>query len=198
MIGIYYPGTSWLHRAPPGLKLVMLLLFTTTIVIFRSLPVLAGAALLIFIAYTLARIPMGLALTQLRPLRWIVLLLMAFQWWLLGWERAIEIVGTLVLAVAAAALITLTTTTTAMLATLERMLTPGRFIGVDIEKVALVLTLTIRVVPVIADIVGSVRDARRARGLERNARAFVTPVVIRTVGYSHDLGDALIARGVGD
>ena len=114
MIGIYYPGTSWLHRAPPGLKLVMLLLFTTTIVIFRSLPVLAGAALLIFIAYTLARIPMGLALTQLRPLRWIVLLLMAFQWWLLGWERAIEIVGTLVLAVAAAALITLTTTTTAM------------------------------------------------------------------------------------
>ncbi|MDP4675311.1 MAG: energy-coupling factor transporter transmembrane protein EcfT [Candidatus Nanopelagicales bacterium] len=198
MIGIYYPGTSWLHRAPPGLKLVMLLLFTTTIVIFRSLPVLAGAALLIFIAYTLARIPMGLALTQLRPLRWIVLLLMAFQWWLLGWERAIEIVGTLVLAVAAAALITLTTTTTAMLATLERMLTPARFIGVDIEKVALVLTLTIRVVPVIADIVGSVRDARRARGLERNARAFVTPVVIRTVGYSHDLGDALIARGVGD
>ncbi len=198
MIGIYYPGTSWLHRAPPGLKLVMLLLFTTTIVIFRSLPVLAGAALLILIAYTLARIPMGLALTQLRPLRWIVLLLMAFQWWLLGWERAIEIVGTLVLAVAAAALITLTTTTTAMLATLERMLTPARFIGVDIEKVALVLTLTIRVVPVIADIVGSVRDARRARGLERNARAFVTPVVIRTVGYSHDLGDALIARGVGD
>jgi len=198
MIGIYYPGTSWLHRAPPGLKLVMLLLFTTTIVIFRSLPVLAGAALLIFIAYTLARIPMGLALKQLRPLRWIVLLLMAFQWWLLGWERAIEIVGTLVLAVAAAALITLTTTTTAMLATLERMLTPARFIGVDIEKVALVLTLTIRVVPVIADIVGSVRDARRARGLERNARAFVTPVVIRTVGYSHDLGDALIARGVGD
>jgi len=198
MIGIYYPGTSWLHRAPPGFKLVMLLLFTTTIVIFRSLPVLAGAALLIFIAYTLARIPMGLALTQLRPLRWIVLLLMAFQWWLLGWERAIEIVGTLVLAVAAAALITLTTTTTAMLATLERMLMPARFIGVDIEKVALVLTLTIRVVPVIADIVGSVRDARRARGLERNARAFVTPVVIRTVGYSHDLGDALIARGVGD
>jgi biotin transport system permease protein len=198
MIGIYYPGTSLLHRAPPGLKLVMLLLFTTTIVIFRSLPVLAGAALLIFIAYTLARIPMGLALTQLRPLRWIVLLLMAFQWWLLGWERAFEIVGTLVLAVAAAALITLTTTTTAMLATLERMLTPARFIGVDIEKVALVLTLTIRVVPVIADIVGSVRDARRARGFERSARAFVTPVVIRTVGYSHDLGDALIARGVGD
>ena len=198
MIGIYHPGTSWLHRAPPGLKLVILLLFTTTIVIFRSLPVLAGAALFIFIAYALARIPMGLALKQLRPLRWIVLLLMAFQWWLLGWERAFEIVGTLVLAVAAAALFTLTTTTTAMLATLERMLTPARFIGVDTEKVALVLTLTIRVVPVIADIVGSVRDARRARGLERNARAFVTPVVIRTVGYSHDLGDALIARGVGD
>jgi biotin transport system permease protein len=69
---------------------------------------------------------------------------------------------------------------------------------VDPERVALLLTLTIRVVPVINGLVHDVRDARRARGMERSVRAYVTPVVIRTVGYAERLGDALVARGVDD
>jgi biotin transport system permease protein len=34
--------------------------------------------------------------------------------------------------------------------------------------------------------------------MERSVRAYVTPVVIRTVGYAERLGDALVARGVDD
>lgn len=198
MIGIYHPGTSLIHRAPSGLKLLLLLVFTSVLLIYRSPTAMAVAFGILLVAYAIAQIPVRVALAQLRPLRWIVLILFAFQWWLGGITLAIVVVGTLILAVSAAALVTLTTPLEKMLATLERMLRPGQRLGINSERIALVLALTIRVVPVITQIVTQVRDARRARGLDRSVRALVTPVVIRTVGYSHELGDALIARGLDD
>ncbi len=198
MIGIYSPGHSILHRTPTGAKLLLLLTFTSALLIFRSITTMGIAAVVLLVAYVLARIPLRLAMTQLKPLRWILPILFAFQWWLLGIESATLITSTLLLAVAAAALITLTTPVSAMMATLERMMRPGQRWGLPAERIALVLALTIRVVPVIADIVNQVRDARRARGAERSMRALVTPVVIKTVGHAHELGDALIARGLDD
>ena len=45
---------------------------------------------------------------------------------------------------------------------------------------------------------GATRDAARARGLERNPRAYLTPLVIRVVAHARATGDALHARGIGD
>ncbi|HET7414781.1 MAG TPA: hypothetical protein VFI97_03695, partial [Arthrobacter sp.] len=43
-----------------------------------------------------------------------------------------------------------------------------------------------------------VRDAAKARGLERNPRALLVPVVINAVAYAKQTGDALAARGLGE
>jgi len=155
---------------------------------------------LIFVVllYAIAAYTPVIMLQQIWPMKWIVILLFPFQWWLAGWQSAVIVVGTLVLAVAAAGLVSLTTRTTDLLAVIERAIQPLRYVRVDPERVALLLTLTIRVVPVINGLVHDVRDTRRARGMERSVRAYVTPVVIRTVGYAERLGDALVARGVDD
>nr|WP_284287061.1 energy-coupling factor transporter transmembrane component T [Angustibacter aerolatus] len=58
--------------------------------------------------------------------------------------------------------------------------------------------LTVRAVPVVAGLLDDVRDARRARGLERSPRALLVPLVVRTVRYADRLGEALVARGVDD
>jgi biotin transport system permease protein len=198
MISVYVPGNSLLHRLPAGFKLFCLLAFTTLLLVFRSPTTVALATLAVIVGYALGGFTPRIALAQVWPLRWIVLVLIPFQLWLGGWQAAISIVGTLILAVAAAALVSLTTKTTDLLSTLERILAPVRYLRWDPERIAFVLTLSIRVVPVIYSQFGEVRDARRARGLERSLRAFATPVVIRTIGYSHRLGDALIARGLDD
>lgn len=198
MISIYVPGTSLLHRTPAGVKLAALLVFTTLLLVFRSPITVATGTIVVLFAYALGGFTPRVALAQVWPLRWIVLLLLPFQLWLGGWQAAVSIVGTLILAVALAALVSLTTTTTDLLATLEKILYPVRYLRWDPARIAFVLTLAIRVVPVIYGQFGDVRDARRARGLERSLRAYATPVVIRTIGYSRKLGDALVARGLDD
>jgi biotin transport system permease protein len=100
--------------------------------------------------------------------------------------------------VAAAGLVTLTTTTQELLDTLTRALGPLRRVGVDPERVALLLALAVRAVPVLASLAGDVRQARMARGAERSMRAFAVPFVIRAVRHADRLGEALAARGVDD
>jgi biotin transport system permease protein len=131
-------------------------------------------------------------------MRWIVVLLLPFQWWTAGWRTAVVVVGTLVVAVAAAALVTLTTRVTELLDTLVRLLKPLRLVGVDNERAGLGLALAVRAVPVIASMAHDVSDARRARGLERSVRALAVPLVVRTVRHAERTGDALMARGYDD
>jgi biotin transport system permease protein len=107
-------------------------------------------------------------------------------------------VGGVLVAVAAAGLVTLTTRTEALLDALVAALRPLRRAGVDPERVALVLALAVRSVPVVAGIAGEVQQARAARGAERSLRAFAVPFVIRSLRHADRLGEALEARGVDD
>jgi biotin transport system permease protein len=198
LTGTYQPGTSLLHRAAAGAKLFALLSFSTVLVAFRSpVTVLAGFVLVAGL-YAVAGFGVRTLFAQVWPLRWFVLFLVPFQWWTGGWQFAVAVVGTLVLAVAGAALITLTTRVTELLDVIARLLGPARRIGVDPDRVALLLALTIRAVPVIAATLQQAREARRARGLERSTRALVTPIVVRTIRHADRVGDALAARGVDD
>ena len=56
----------------------------------------------------------------------------------------------------------------------------------------------IRAVPTTLDLARQTRDAARARGLERDPRARLVPLVIRSVAHARATGEALDARGVGD
>jgi biotin transport system permease protein len=196
--GLFVPGTSPLHRCPAGTKLALLAAVTTAVVAVRTPAAVAVAAAVVLGCYGLARFGPATAAAQVWPLRWVVLALVPFQWWTGGGRAAVVVVGTLVVCVAAAALVTVTTRVGEMLDTLERVLRPLRRVGVRPDRVALVLALAIRAVPVLVDTYAQARDARRARGLERSPRALLVPLVVRTVRHADRLGEALVARGVDD
>ena len=198
LTGCYQPGTSLLHRAGAGVKLLGLLVFSTVLVAWRSPVTVLVALFVVFALYAAGGFGARTLAAQVWPLRWIVVFLLPFQWWTASWQLAVAIVGTMVLAVAAAGLVSLTTRVTDLLDVITRLLQPARAIGVDPDRVALLLALTIRAVPVIAATLQEARDARRARGLERSTRALVTPVVVRTIRHADRVGDALAARGVDD
>jgi biotin transport system permease protein len=194
----YQPGTSLLHRSGAGLKLMGLLVFSTVLVAMKSpVTVLVGFVLVAGL-YGLGGFGARTLTAQVWPLRWFVLCLLPFQWWTAGWQVAVTVVGTLVVAVVGAALVSLTTRVTDLLDVIARVLGPARAIGVDPERVALLLALTIRAVPVIAGTLHEAREARRARGLERSTRALLTPIVVRTIRHADRVGEALAARGIDD
>lgn len=198
MIGLYRPGTSVVHRAPAELKLLVLAVAAVTLVVVRTPLAVGVAAVLVVGAGLLADLSPRELGRQVWPLRWVVLVLVPVQWWTSGWRAALVVVGTMLVLVAAAGLVTVTTRTTALLDLFERLLAPLRRFGVEPERVSLLLALTIRAVPVLVGTLADVRDARRARGLERSPRALLVPVVVRTMRHADRLGEALVARGVDD
>jgi biotin transport system permease protein len=85
-----------------------------------------------------------------------------------------------------------------MLDALLPVLRPLRRLGVDPDRIALLLAVTIRCIPMIAGIVTTVTEARKARGLGFSVVALGAPVVIRSLRAADALGEALIARGADD
>ena len=198
-LGLYHPAATPMHRAPAGPKLAVtaVAIVALTLWIDRPWQVLPVAAVVAGL-YAVARIPVRLALVQLRPLLWMLAFIAVFQLVVAGWERTVVVCGSLLLAVALAALVTLTTRVTDMLDAIVTGLGPLRRVGVNPERVGLVLVMTIRCIPLLGELVTQVSDARKARGLGFSVRALVVPVVVGALRSADALGEALSARGVDD
>ncbi|WP_082310395.1 energy-coupling factor transporter transmembrane component T family protein [Nonomuraea sp. SBT364] len=198
LTGAYVPGGSPLHRMPVGVKLLSLAVCCTALVLLPGLWSMGAAAAVTAGLYVVSGVGVAAAWAQIRPVRWFAVALFALQLLVAGLPTAAMLTSRLVLAVALAALVTLTTRTSAMLATLERGLGPLRHLGVDPFRLSLLLSLTIRTVPVMAALATRVREAQRARGVEWSLRAFAVPLVVSALRHADALGEALSARGLDD
>ncbi len=198
MLGLYHPGRSVLHRLPAGVKLSMMGLAGAGSV-FLDRPVQVGAALGVVVTlFAVARIPWRLALVQVRPLVWLVVVIAAFHVVVNGWSRAFVVVGVISMLVLLASLVTLTTRTTAMVDAVVRGCAPLRRLGVDPDRVGLLMALGIRSVPVVVGLAEEVRDAQWSRGLGASPRAFAVPLIVRSLRHADTLTEALVARGADD
>lgn len=197
-LGSYRPGRGLLHRLRPGAKLTGLFVFAIVVVAFRTLPVTtASLVFAVAVAWNAGlrgrdfwRTSRGFAL--------IAVPLFAFQAWQSGWERGLVIVGGLFALILAASAVTASTAAEDTIDTITWALRPLRPLGVRPDRVALAFSLAIRAIPVTLGIARETRQAARARGLDRDLRAYATPLVLRVVAHAHLTGDALRARGIGD
>ncbi len=198
LVGAYLPGTSWLHRARAGVKLAVLAAGLLGLALLHTPWAPAAAAVLLGGLAASAGIGGRALFGQLRPVLVVAVVVATVQFWLAGPGGALTVTGSLLVAVAAAGLVTLTTRTEDLLDAVIGCLRPLRRLGVDPERVALVLALAIRTVPVLAGLAREVHEARMARGATRSMRALAVPLVIRALRHADRLGEALAARGVDD
>ncbi|GAA1818146.1 energy-coupling factor transporter transmembrane protein EcfT [Agromyces neolithicus] len=197
MIGLYVPGRTIVHRTPAIVKLGALAAAVVTITLLREPWQLGIAFCVIVVAFVVAGIPPRDAARQILPILWLLAIAVPVQAFFGGWTAAIMMGGRVAASVALAALFTLTTTVSAVLEACETLLRPfGRW--VDADRIGLLLALTIRCVPLTADIVREVIDARRARGAQGSIVALAVPVIVRSLQSADELGEALMARGFDD
>ena len=195
---VYSPGDSVLHRMPAGAKLVGLAVVAMLSVFIRQPWQVAVLLLAVGVLYAVARIPWRTALAQARPIAWFAAGLAVFQLVVSGWERAVLVVGGLLGLVLLAALVSLTTRTTAIVDAVVVGAGPLRRVGVDPERLGLLVALAVRAVPVVIDLAREVREAQLARGAAASPTAFVVPLVVRSLRHADHLADALVARGLDD
>ncbi|AZA08473.1 energy-coupling factor transporter transmembrane component T family protein [Corynebacterium pseudopelargi] len=197
-LGVYVAGTTPIHRMPAGWKFLALVIFVITTAIWVHTAAWALAVIgVVVLLYAVARIPIGIAWSQIWMTLPVLGMLCAFQWWQYGPDRAIGVTGALLAALMLAALLTLTTPLEAMMDALERSLRPfERWLPVD--QIVLAISLTIRLIPLMFGTVFEVLDARKARGVNFSITAIGTPVLIRAIRRARAIADALIARGAAD
>lgn len=197
-LGAYRPGAGPLHRLRPGAKLIGLFVLATAVVIVHGV-IATAVALVVALALTVVAGLRGRDLWRvIHGFAFIAVPLFAFQWWQRGWEHGFEVVGDLLALILAASALTASTAASDMLDTIAWALQPLRPLRVDPDRVALAFSLVIRSIPSILDIARETRAAAKARGLERDPRALVIPLVLRTVAHAQLTGEALAARGIGE
>lgn len=194
-VSLYLPGRSPVHRLPPAAKLAALPLAAVGLLAVDGfvplLVVLAGVAAL----HALAGVPAATVAGSIRPAV-VVLGAVLLAHGLLGdWAGGAVVVLRLGILLLLAALMTLTTRVSAMVDLLEQACRPLRPFGVRPARMALVVAMTIRFIPLLAGKAERIREAQRARGAERHLVVLVVPLLVAALRMADDLGDALAARG---
>lgn len=199
MFATYQPGNSLLHRLPAGWKilLVCLLIVAVSVMVREPWHVLPALAMTVAL-YAIGRIPPRAAWDQVRPVLPMLIAILALQWIVADLDTALRVTGALLVAVAVAGLVALTTRVSDMLDAVTRAAGPLRHVGASPDRVALVLVLTIRAIPLLARQLRQVTEARKVRGLGMSIRALIVPTVLGALTTADQLGDALAARGVDD
>ncbi|WP_138274886.1 energy-coupling factor transporter transmembrane component T family protein [Rhodoluna limnophila] len=197
MFSLYRPGTSILHRINGGPKIVALAIIVLLISITgRNLVALSVAAIAMVVTYLFAGFGISGFLKDLWQTRWLVLLMVVPQLIFLTLEQTVVNSGRVLISVMFATLLSLTTKTSDMMIAIECVLGPFRRFGVAPEVVALLLSITITTIPVLAGFVNQVRLAQVARGARPRLSRTAVPVLVLALKHADEMADAMAARGV--
>lgn len=197
MVTLYRPGDGLLHRMAAGPKTLLLLALVLAVSLLPSLWwTAAAAAAVCVLAYLVSGLGIAELGRQVVAVRWVVVVTLAGQLIFLGTEAAVANTARVTGAIVLAALLVLTTRVTALLDAIERGMGPLARIRIDPQRVALLLTVTLSTLPVLARLAHDVREAQRARGGRASLRLFAVPFLVVALKHADQLGDALTARGV--
>ena len=204
MVAGYVPGESIVHRTRLGLKALLLLLVAVLCLASPafspqfSVVITTATLILVVIGHVVAGLGWQRLWRAVRLMLIFLILIAAYQWWQFGPLVAWQVIAAIVATVLASNVLTSTTPVDTLLDGLAALVRPLRRFGADPERFSLTVALMLRSIPYVIGAFADVRDAARARGLERNLMARSLPVVISTVAYARATGDALAARGLGD
>jgi energy-coupling factor transport system permease protein len=220
-LGTYRAGTSIAHRLDGRTK--VLALVGVTVAAFGATHVyyFAVITVVLVLACLVAKVDLG-ALARSMGVVLALLLVSSFLTALLipgkvevrvgpiglshdGVQFGIRVFFQFGLLILGAQLITLTTEPLAIATALQRLCKPLRYVGVPIDELAMLITLSLTFLPLIREQVRTVIDAQLARGvdlrhgpLETRLRGVMTlfnPIISANLRRAGELATAMEARG---
>lgn len=202
-LALYVPRSTPMHRTPAGIKLLALAGLAVLVFAVPTLAMAAGIlAAVCLLGVAVARLPAGLLVRQARAVAvWVVAIVAAHALTtdlVTGVETALRLLAL----VLAAAVVTATTRVSEMVAVVERLCRPLRRVGVRPARIGLVVAMTLRFIPLVAERADRIREAQAARGGPvrglRAMTATVVPLLVQVLQFAHTVSEALDARGADD
>lgn len=196
LMGAYRPGFSPIHRAPLWCKWLVILGIALACTLTRTWLVSAGALVLVLVCARLA----GMRAREIGAALWSVKwLLVAMSLYYLFFDKVAlgaDVLLTLLTLIFATKTLLFSTPMPTLIDGFVTACRPLRGLGISPELVGLAIALMLRSIPVIMDRWGILQTAVKARGIKLSAVHLFTPLVMTTVAYAHETGDAIVARGL--
>lgn len=196
MTGLYVDRVSVLHRTPTSVKFMLLFFILACVFLVENLYALGAILLSSVLLYPVASIRVTFAWTAVRPVFPFIVLTVAAQIAFSSLQRGAVFGVRILVAVLLASLLTYTTRSSDMLEFFGKVLGPLRHIGVSPWRAGLVLSLTVRAVPMLASSITTAREAFLARGQNVAGYEIVVPVIVGLIQSAEAIGDAISARGL--
>jgi biotin transport system permease protein len=202
-LALYVPRVSPVHRLPAGWKLLGLAGLSVLVFAVPTLPVvLAVLAGVVLLGLGVARLPVSVLVRQARAVAWWLVALFVLHALVTDVRTGAVTALRLLALVLAAATVTATTRVTEMVAVVERVCGPLRWLGVRPARIGLVIAMALRFVPLISERADRIREAQAARGGSarglRGLTTTVVPLLVQVLQLAHTVSEALDARGADD
>lgn len=196
LFGTYQPLSTPVHRAPLWAKGVFILLLGIYLAATSHWGFGLAALVLVLALGALAKIPWRTWVQSLASLSWVLAILLVYYLVSGKLESGADVLLTLLTMIAASKVLLWSTPLPVLIDGFIWLCTPLKWVGVSPERVGLALALMVRSIPVIMDSWQLIQAAVAARGIKVSQFRLFIPLVIATVAYAHETGDALAARGL--
>lgn len=219
-LGRYYPGDSLLHNTDPRIKIILAISLMITVIFTNSYVVFGILASLILFAIKYAKIPVFYTLKGLKPVVFIIIFTAVINIFFVpgkilveygfikitfeGVDKAFKLALRILLLMAGTSLLTLTTTPMTLTDGIEKLLSPLKKIGVPVNDLAMIISISLKFVPVLLDEVNKIIKAQASRGVDfdtknpvkrlKNYIPVMVPLFINTIKRADELSQAMEAR----
>nr|WP_300002819.1 energy-coupling factor transporter transmembrane component T [Tissierella sp.] len=219
-IGQYFPGDTIIHRLDPRIKILIVMMFITSLFfVDRFYPYILIIGF-IFTVIILSKVPVIFILRGLKPLMFIIGITflinmfmtkgeVLFQLWFLtitkeGLAQAGFMALRLIFLVTGTSLLTLTTSPISLTDGIEELLKPFKRIGLPSHELAMMMTIALRFIPTLLEETDKIMKAQMARGADfesgnilrraKNLVPLLVPLFVNAFRRADELAIAMEAR----
>ena len=221
VFGQYYPTGSIVHRLDPRIKLLAVIAYIVTVFFLVDYVMYAAVFLFVIAVSLVAKIPLKVLLRTVRTIVFLVLItsvinlffttgeVLWVEWKFIkiykeGVEHAIKLALRLILLMLFPSLLTLTTTPMELTDALESLMSPLKLIKVPVHAIALIMSIALRMIPILMEETNKIMLAQKARGADfdtggalKKAKAMIpilVPLFVGAFRRADELALAMDAR----
>ena len=206
VFGQYYPSGSVVHRMDARIKLLAVILYIVTVFFITDYTMYAAIFLFVVAVALISKIPLKVLFRTVRTIVFLVLVTSVINlfftkgdtlwvnWKFIhiyreGVEHAVKLALRLVLLMLFPSILTLTTTPMELTDAMESLMAPLKLIKVPVHAIALIMSIALRMIPILMEETNKIMLAQKARGADfdtggalKKAKAMVPVLVPLFVG----------------
>jgi biotin transport system permease protein len=196
MLALTLPHKTWAHGLPAGSKLLVLALVTLVLFPVQRLDVLSVALLAVIGLYlSLGRQASRFGLQLLRPLAWMLGLILLYHFVTGQAEVGVRVSLRLLAMIGLANFVTMTSRLDDMIAVVQWLLRPLAALGVNTRVIGVAIAMVIRFAPALGQKGAALLESWRARSPRRAGWRIVIPLCLLALDDADHVAEALRARG---